>query len=508
MKIQQFSQFVRKAVATLVGVGALYFISFVDVHAEGSMVYHCTISVAIKDTAVCPIDLFSHDKVNQISVSGNTPPIGKFSAGGTAEYPEAVAVMLSQSQSLSAPDLARLKAIVGGVLDTKAPNLNFAVWSFGTKLHLISPFGTASETTRLAIESVKNDGQTVELLHGITDVAKELAAQPASRRVLVLAANEQSDDTAYDLQEVINNLKTNGIRVIVVFPKRGDDKLTDAQMLRRLSEETSGQFYQSFDTQTAQQATAMISSYLSDSGIVQVPLDSDQRTLSLGLSSSKTLTVDLPVVAPIQTATTNPKITASPENVIQTATPNPKATTSPENVIQTATPNPKATTSPESTIFSFVSDRWQQASLLLRAGIGIAAAVFLLLLGFAVSKIVRLSKPKRLLEESALDAATTVGDLQPVYAWLVFLDSSETREPVSQAVFRIGRQVDNDLVLSNSSVHRHHAVLKRENSGQFSIMDMDTQNGVVVNEKRVSKSPLKDGDVVELGEVRMRFASA
>ena len=491
MKIQQFSQFVRKAVATLVGVGALYFISFVDVHAEGSMVYHCTISVAIKDTAVCPIDLFSHDKVNQISVSGNTPPIGKFSAGGTAEYPEAVAVMLSQSQSLSAPDLARLKAIVGGVLDTKAPNLNFAVWSFGTKLHLISPFGTASETTRLAIESVKNDGQTVELLHGITDVAKELAAQPASRRVLVLAANEQSDDTAYDLQEVINNLKTNGIRVIVVFPKRGDDKLTDAQMLRRLSEETSGQFYQSFDTQTAQQATAMISSYLSDSGIVQVPLDSDQRTLSLGLSSSKTLTVDLPVVAPIQTATTNPKITASPENVIQTATP-----------------NPKATTSPESTIFSFVSDRWQQASLLLRAGIGIAAAVFLLLLGFAVSKIVRLSKPKRLLEESALDAATTVGDLQPVYAWLVFLDSSETREPVSQAVFRIGRQVDNDLVLSNSSVHRHHAVLKRENSGQFSIMDMDTQNGVVVNEKRVSKSPLKDGDVVELGEVRMRFASA
>lgn len=40
------------------------------------------------------------------------------------------------------------------------------------------------------------------------------------------------------------------------------------------------------------------------------------------------------------------------------------------------------------------------------------------------------------------------------------------------------------------------------------MMDLDTVNGVVVNGKKVKSCKLTDGDVIELGEVRMRFKVA
>ncbi|UYO51044.1 FHA domain-containing protein [Rhodopseudomonas palustris] len=73
---------------------------------------------------------------------------------------------------------------------------------------------------------------------------------------------------------------------------------------------------------------------------------------------------------------------------------------------------------------------------------------------------------------------------------------------------RIGRNRDNDLVLSNSSVHRSHAVLSRDPAGRFTIVDLDTANGVKVNGAPIKSNELNDGDVVELGEVRMRFRAA
>jgi len=102
----------------------------------------------------------------------------------------------------------------------------------------------------------------------------------------------------------------------------------------------------------------------------------------------------------------------------------------------------------------------------------------------------------------------TVGDLRPILGWFEFFDSQSTREPIHQSVTRIGRNRENDLVLNNSSVHRFHAVLSRDPAGKFTIVDLDTANGVRLNGVRVKSKEIGDGDVVELGEVRMRFNSA
>jgi hypothetical protein len=89
-------------------------------------------------------------------------------------------------------------------------------------------------------------------------------------------------------------------------------------------------------------------------------------------------------------------------------------------------------------------------------------------------------------------------------AWLESLDGEHTRYPIRKSAVRIGRKPDNDIVLKNDTISGHHAEIFRRGS-QFIIADLGSSNHVFVAGKEVERSPLKDGDSVELGEVRLRF---
>jgi len=94
-----------------------------------------------------------------------------------------------------------------------------------------------------------------------------------------------------------------------------------------------------------------------------------------------------------------------------------------------------------------------------------------------------------------------------VYAWLERLDASGQRIAVKATSVRIGRHEDNDLRFEEPSVHRRHAVLHITPQREFVITDLSGEggNGVKVNSKRVEKAELHDGDVVEIGTVRLKF---
>lgn len=69
---------------------------------------------------------------------------------------------------------------------------------------------------------------------------------------------------------------------------------------------------------------------------------------------------------------------------------------------------------------------------------------------------------------------------------------------------RLGRALDNDIVVGHSSVSRHHASIVA-NNGSFMLRDLGSQNGTFVAGKRVSESALRDGDAVRLGEASFIF---
>jgi predicted component of type VI protein secretion system len=70
----------------------------------------------------------------------------------------------------------------------------------------------------------------------------------------------------------------------------------------------------------------------------------------------------------------------------------------------------------------------------------------------------------------------------------------------------IGKNPENDLVIAeDSSVSRLHAVLERM-SGRWTIRDVNSTNGTLVNGDRIfSEKLLRDDDEIILGRTRIRF---
>jgi len=69
---------------------------------------------------------------------------------------------------------------------------------------------------------------------------------------------------------------------------------------------------------------------------------------------------------------------------------------------------------------------------------------------------------------------------------------------------RIGREADNDIVLNDKKVSRHHADIVFTGS-QFEIIDRGSTNRVIVNGMFVERAILKSGDIIGLGESVITF---
>jgi pSer/pThr/pTyr-binding forkhead associated (FHA) protein len=75
---------------------------------------------------------------------------------------------------------------------------------------------------------------------------------------------------------------------------------------------------------------------------------------------------------------------------------------------------------------------------------------------------------------------------------------------VRDSALRLGRDPAADMVFDDPSVSRRHAIVLPRDGGTV-ILDDRSLNGVRVNGQRVMAQTLRDGDVIALGTVTMRF---
>jgi hypothetical protein len=99
--------------------------------------------------------------------------------------------------------------------------------------------------------------------------------------------------------------------------------------------------------------------------------------------------------------------------------------------------------------------------------------------------------------------------LWPLAAWLRLESGNAGTLPLAGQMIRIGRHQDNDIRLPDTSVHRYHAVIERTPDEAFVITDLSGKegNGMRVNGERLARARLSDGDVIELGQTRLKFES-
>ena len=75
---------------------------------------------------------------------------------------------------------------------------------------------------------------------------------------------------------------------------------------------------------------------------------------------------------------------------------------------------------------------------------------------------------------------------------------------LTRSIVTAGRSLDNDVIVNDSRVSRHHAQLRRR-AGRYVIYDLGSSGGTFVNHDRVSECLLQPGDVISLAGVQIIY---
>jgi hypothetical protein len=93
-------------------------------------------------------------------------------------------------------------------------------------------------------------------------------------------------------------------------------------------------------------------------------------------------------------------------------------------------------------------------------------------------------------------------------ALLVILEKGQPHRlhAIQQKTTALGRAEDADLQLPHPSVSRQHAQIHRDRGGGFSVSDLGSQNGTLINGVPLqARTPLSQRDELQLGVYLLRF---
>jgi pSer/pThr/pTyr-binding forkhead associated (FHA) protein len=88
----------------------------------------------------------------------------------------------------------------------------------------------------------------------------------------------------------------------------------------------------------------------------------------------------------------------------------------------------------------------------------------------------------------------------------VFLIINRQMIPLEKKVTRIGRSLDNDIVLHEEFVSRFHAEVHQED-GKFVLYDKKSTSGTFVNSKRIERCVLNSGDLISFYSIQIMFVN-
>ncbi|MEV6098624.1 FHA domain-containing protein [Nocardia sp. NPDC051981] len=109
-----------------------------------------------------------------------------------------------------------------------------------------------------------------------------------------------------------------------------------------------------------------------------------------------------------------------------------------------------------------------------------------------------------------LDDEATVTKFEPGLPRRVSRSSPPATQPTASVrivsgTLRIGRAADNDIVVPDLMVSRHHAELQVIAEGKYRVVDLDSHNGTYVNGHRIETADLSESDLIGMGHTNYRL---
>ncbi|MGE0385895.1 MAG: FHA domain-containing protein [Gammaproteobacteria bacterium] len=342
---------------------------------------------------------------------------------------------------------------------------------FDTSLEILAPVGSPAAEIDAAAGRLQATGRTTELYRNVIDAIRTLGAVPAAARVLVVFSDGLAEDVAYRHEDAVRAADQADVVVYGLGFPRDVPRSVGLQSLRRLAEETGGRFVESdagFDLPPA--FTDAPFTGLVPGGTFSIDLGPAIRA---GLAGPQRLQIALRAAGSGETLTVPVQVAAAP--ALREAA-----------AAQAAAP-PVAAAAPGRTVL----ESW--------IWFGTPAA-FLAVVVAALYAYARISQRQQ--RHAAPPAPVSA---PKPFAWLVRIEDESVRHPISHSPWRIGRGRNNDLTVDDQSVSRQHAEIHRRHDGSFTVVDLESLNGVFVNEKKVRRADIAEGDSIDIGDVPFRF---
>jgi hypothetical protein len=376
--------------------------------------------------------------------------------------------------------LVQMADAVVRIAEQRDGNRRLAAYSFDNDLTLLADFDAPKRDFERQVRAVKAVALPTQLYKTSLDAIAKLAREKGDRKALIILGDGQSDDTADEHDQVVKAAREAGVVVHALGFLGSAADSPKFQALRRLADETGGfrREVRVGGTQKYAVSNKFVAEALENGGSLKMtlkePPGSVTVTMTATFAEGRTDSIDrsFTLVAP-------------------PASPQPPPQTQPSQ----GGAGPVAEPSAPSAWYERLLG-WALANLALAVVVG--AALIAGVAGLAVLAVNSFSAPT--------PGATLPVEEGRVYGWLEMLDGAASRYPLRTTNARIGRHRDNDICLQNDSISRRHALLHfNADNRRFRITDLGGDNGVIVNTVKQQSHELSDGDLVELGEVRLRF---
>jgi len=366
---------------------------------------------------------------------------------------------------------------ISAMLDKVKPYQRIGLASFDKDLKIEVPVGGDPERIRKLETSLRATGMTTELYRNTIKAIDVLADIKADRKAIFLFSDGQAEDKAYFHQDVVRAARKNHVIINSLGYPRTVALSVALQTLRRLSDETGGVYVEAGND------------YRLPESFLKMPFDNIDR--------GGAFSVDLQPLL-VQAAGRAPSVQldfGTDVGDVQVDVP--------VDLPAPARPAASPQAGPEAPQIRIVTAPAQAQEDVLDTWLwyGVPAAL-LLLIALTVVSLVLLARKQRPGKDAR--QASPAEQFRP-YAYLIAQDEKATRYPVTRTTWRIGRSRDNEMTLDDNSVSRRHAEIQRVGSGKFILYDLDSLNGVFVNDQKITRHKLDEGDIIEIGDFYLRF---
>jgi Mg-chelatase subunit ChlD len=380
-------------------------------------------------------------------------------AAARADDRTLVAFAIDTSGSLRPADLARAGELAAGILGVLPRGTEAALFTFDDQARLVVRRTSRPEEIGTALAGLRRQGRHTALHDALYDATRYLRDAGTGRRALVLITDGRDENSAVELADGLAVAEQAAIPVFTVGVGRVEER-----ELRRVAKLPGGQ------------------------------------TTTLGSARPDV------IAARIATFIGTPSSAAA-------AASRPRGEAADAGSARDRGPGSSAPAEPP--VGTEPSPQGNGA----RPLVWIATAIALLLAGAA---LVRRRRRAAEVAAGAPDDAAAPTLLERMSSTEEYLEKTVTlrERPVltitrgpgvgqvfelgKQAAVSIGRAKANEVVVNDVSVSSEHCRIRPED-GHFVLHDLKSTNGTFVNERRVTRHVLSEGDVVKIGETSLLF---